>query len=53
MIQRPRPTVHRLDVSPPTSSFPSGHVAAGIALYVGLAILLSSHVRNAAARALI
>jgi membrane-associated phospholipid phosphatase len=53
VIQRPRPTVHRLDVSPPTSSFPSGHVAAGIALYIGLAILLSSHVRNAAVRAVI
>jgi membrane-associated phospholipid phosphatase len=53
VIQRPRPTVHRLDASPPTSSFPSGHVAAGIALYIGLAILLSSHVRNTAVRALI
>jgi undecaprenyl-diphosphatase len=53
VIQRSRPTVHRLDVSPPTSSFPSGHVAAGIALYIGLAIILSSHVRNAVARAVI
>jgi membrane-associated phospholipid phosphatase len=52
LIQRPRPTVHRLDASPPTSSFPSGHVAAGMALYIGLAILLSSHVRNTAVRAL-
>jgi hypothetical protein len=32
MVSRPRPTVPRLDPSPPTSSFPSGHLAAAIAL---------------------
>jgi membrane-associated phospholipid phosphatase len=53
VIQRPRPTVPRLDISPPTSSFPSGHVAAGIALYVGLAIVLASHVKHSAGRALL
>jgi membrane-associated phospholipid phosphatase len=53
VIQRQRPTVPRLDVSPPTSSFPSGHVAAGIALYIGLAIVVTSHVRNALVRAVI
>lgn len=53
VVMRPRPTVPRLDASPPTSSFPSGHVAAGIALYVGLAILLSSHVRSVVLRVLI
>jgi undecaprenyl-diphosphatase len=31
---------------PITSSFPSGHTAAAIALYVGLAFLISSHVRS-------
>jgi membrane-associated phospholipid phosphatase len=39
-IHRPRPPVPRLDVSPPTSSFPSGHTAAAMALYGCLAILL-------------
>jgi membrane-associated phospholipid phosphatase len=53
VVMRPRPTVPKLDTSPPTSSFPSGHVAAGIALYVGLAILLSAHLRSAVLRALI
>lgn len=47
VVNRPRPTVPRLDPSPPTSSFPSGHTAAAIALWVSLAIILSPHVRNA------
>ncbi|WIM93705.1 phosphatase PAP2 family protein [Actinoplanes oblitus] len=41
VIDRPRPDVHRLDPSPPTSSFPSGHTSAAFALYVGLAIVLA------------
>lgn len=44
-IDRPRPDVHRLDASPPTSSFPSGHTSAAFALYVGLAVLLASLAR--------
>lgn len=39
-IHRKRPPVPRLDVAPPTSSFPSGHTAAAIALYGCIAILL-------------
>lgn len=39
-IHRHRPPVARLDVAPPTSSFPSGHTAASIALYGCIAILL-------------
>lgn len=39
VIHRPRPPVHRLDVVPPTSSYPSGHTAASIVLYAGLAII--------------
>jgi membrane-associated phospholipid phosphatase len=39
-VHRPRPPVPRLDVSPPTSSFPSGHTAAALALYGCLAVLL-------------
>jgi membrane-associated phospholipid phosphatase len=44
-IDRPRPDVHRLDPSPPTSSFPSGHTSAAFALYVGLAIVLATLAR--------
>ena len=40
MIDRPRPDVDHMDVSPPTSSFPSGHTSAAVALYVGLAVIL-------------
>lgn len=39
-IHRARPPVQRLDVSPPTSSFPSGHTAAAFAMYGCIAILL-------------
>jgi undecaprenyl-diphosphatase len=39
VIHRPRPPVHRLDVVPPTSSYPSGHMAASMVLYAGLAII--------------
>ncbi|MFF5084843.1 phosphatase PAP2 family protein [Actinoplanes sp. NPDC000266] len=41
VIDRQRPAVQHLDDSPPTSSFPSGHTSAAVALYVGLAVLLS------------
>jgi membrane-associated phospholipid phosphatase len=39
-VHRPRPPVVRLDVAPPTSSFPSGHTAAAVALYGCIAVLL-------------
>jgi undecaprenyl-diphosphatase len=52
VIDRPRPAVFHLDVAPPTSSFPSGHTAAAIALYVGLAIIISSLVRSPVIRTL-
>jgi membrane-associated phospholipid phosphatase len=39
MIDRHRPPVPHLDSAPPTSSFPSGHVAAAITLYGGLAVI--------------
>src|SRR3954447_14235991 len=39
-VDRARPPVHRLDVAPPTSSFPSGHAAAAIVLYIGLILVL-------------
>lgn len=40
MIDRPRPGVDHMDTSPPTSSFPSGHTSASVALYLGLAVIL-------------
>jgi undecaprenyl-diphosphatase len=39
-VDRPRPPVPRLDVAPPTSSFPSGHTAAAVALYGCVALVL-------------
>ncbi|MFN2518867.1 MAG: phosphatase PAP2 family protein [Jatrophihabitantaceae bacterium] len=39
VIHRARPSVPHLDSAPPTSSFPSGHTAAAVALYVGLAVI--------------
>ena len=41
-VGRHRPTVAHLDAGQPTSSFPSGHTAASLTLYVGLAIVLYS-----------
>jgi membrane-associated phospholipid phosphatase len=52
LVDRPRPDVHRLDISPPTSSYPSGHTAASIVLYVGLALVVSALTRNALLRAI-
>jgi undecaprenyl-diphosphatase len=40
VIDRPRPEVDHMDTSPPTSSFPSGHTSAAVALYLGLAVIL-------------
>jgi undecaprenyl-diphosphatase len=39
LVNRPRPPVKHLDVAPPTSSFPSGHTAAAVALYGVWALL--------------
>ena len=50
-INRSRPAAPRLDVSPPTSSYPSGHTAAAIVLYVGLALVGSALTRNRLLRA--
>lgn len=40
IVPQRRPTVHKLDPAPPTSSYPSGHTAAAVCLYGCLAILL-------------
>jgi len=50
LVARDRPDIRQLDDVPPTSSFPSGHTAAAIALYVGLALIFSPSVRNEAIR---
>ncbi|MFH9958513.1 diacylglycerol kinase family protein [Streptomyces roseolus] len=46
LVDRPRPDVPRLDGAPPTSSFPSGHVGASLALYGGLAVLALTRTRS-------
>ena len=53
VVSRPRPTVPRLDPSPPTSSFSSGHTGAAIALWISLAIVISRHVKSMVVRALV
>lgn len=45
-VDRHRPEVHRLDNSPPTSSYTSGHTGAATALYGGLAVLVLSRARR-------
>ncbi|WP_051814122.1 diacylglycerol kinase family protein [Kitasatospora sp. MBT63] len=45
-VERPRPTAVRLDAAPPSSSFPSGHVGAAVALYGGIAVLAVLWVRG-------
>ncbi|MGQ5259222.1 phosphatase PAP2 family protein [Micromonospora sp. ZYX-F-536] len=49
-IDRRRPAVEHMDVSPPTSSFPSGHTSAAVALYVGIALLLALRARSTGAK---
>jgi membrane-associated phospholipid phosphatase len=45
-ISRQRPDVIRLDSSPPTSSYPSGHTGAATALFVASALLVAWYVRK-------
>lgn len=52
VIDRNRPPVPHLDSSPPTSSFPSGHMSAATTLYVGLAIVAFRVSRHAWLRTL-
>jgi membrane-associated phospholipid phosphatase len=47
VLDRVRPAIPQLDVAPPTSSFPSGHTAATVALWCGLAFgLARTHPRH-------
>jgi membrane-associated phospholipid phosphatase len=50
VIHRQRPAVHRLEQLPVNASYPSGHTAASIAVYCGLALLLTSRLTNRSSR---
>jgi membrane-associated phospholipid phosphatase len=50
LVHRARPNVVRLDQAPPTSSFPSGHTSAAVALYGAAAILVVRYSTRAAWR---
>jgi membrane-associated phospholipid phosphatase len=50
VVHRERPTVPRLEHLPVDASYPSGHTAAAIAVYGGLALLLTSRLRSRSAR---
>jgi membrane-associated phospholipid phosphatase len=46
IVHRRRPDVPRMDHLPVNQSYPSGHVAASVVVYIGLALLLTPHVRS-------
>jgi membrane-associated phospholipid phosphatase len=46
VVGRDRPSVPQLDAAPPTSSFPSGHTAAAVALYGCIAIIVARNLRS-------
>jgi undecaprenyl-diphosphatase len=48
VVHRDRPDVPKLDAAPPTSSFPSGHTAAAVAIYGCLAFIVWRQMRNRA-----
>ncbi len=50
VVPRERPDVPRLDDLPADASYPSGHTAASIAVYVGLVLLLTSRFRSRGVR---
>jgi membrane-associated phospholipid phosphatase len=52
VIDRARPAVPHMDESPPTSSFPSGHTSAAVALYCGLALVLAMQTQRTGLKAL-
>ncbi|GGM98186.1 undecaprenyl-diphosphatase [Actinoplanes campanulatus] len=45
-VDRPRPPVEQLDGQMPTSSFPSGHIAATMCLWAVIAIIVMARVRR-------
>jgi membrane-associated phospholipid phosphatase len=50
VVHRHRPEVHRLENLQVDASYPSGHTAASIAVYWGIALLLTSRIANVTAR---
>lgn len=46
LIHRERPSVPRLDHLPVDASYYSGHTAASVAVYCGVALLITSRIRN-------
>ncbi len=52
IVGRDRPPVEQMDPSPPTASFPSGHVGAATAFYIGLAVIVFWNTERVWARTL-
>ena len=52
VVGRPRPGVVRLNSTPATSSFPSGHTAAATVLFLGVAVIVFCCTTNVWARAI-
>ncbi len=50
VVHRHRPEVHRLEKLPVDASYPSGHTAASIAIYCGIALLVTSRITNRTAQ---
>jgi membrane-associated phospholipid phosphatase len=50
VIDRPRPHVVRFENLASGASFPSGHTAAAVVVYVGIAMIVWAYVRNRVAR---
>ena len=46
VVDRPRPDVPRMNSTPSTSSFPSGHTAAATVLFVGVALIIAISTRH-------
>ncbi len=53
VVHRSRPNVLRLDSTPSTGSFPSGHIAASLVLWVGLAVVVTALVSNRLVRGVV
>lgn len=53
VVHSHRPRVVRLEQLPVEASYPSGHTAAAVAVFGGLALLVSSRLEGGAARALV
>jgi membrane-associated phospholipid phosphatase len=53
VVHSHRPQVSRLENLPVNASYPSGHTAAAIAVYGGLALLIASRVGHGSTRALV